>query len=538
MKKYQYSMLKDERWWGGKIKGAEKMPFDESTELTIDLADGRGTTASAPFFLSDKGRFIWSEKGFALTFNKGVIEITAEAEVILDEEESTLRGAFLRAKKLYFPYKGEIHTAREFYSLPQFNTWMELIKNQTQDNILAYATALIENGYKPGLLMIDDGWQKEHGTWRFDAEKFYDPKGMIEKLHAMGFKVMLWVSPYVSLSSDDYLSLATKRGIEGDDDHLVRLKDGRVAIHKWWNGYCAMLNFNLEGDCEYMQKQLDTLVNEFGVDGFKFDGGDYTWHPVNEVDYYADRESKGESVDYMEYGWRPMEAKLNTVDELNLAWIKFGMRYPLHEYKNTWKVGHLPVIERLYDKAHRWEGEGLDCLIPHGIFFGLIGNPFVCPDMVGGGVWTAFVYGKADEELFVRSAQCSALFPMIQFSAAPWRILSKEYADLCLDAAKIHESARDRIVKCVEEAEKTGEPILRNMEYQYPHCGYHGIKDQFMLGDDLLVAPVVEKGATTRKVVFPEGKWKDTTDGVVYEGGRVIEVPAPIDKLPYFERIR
>ena len=68
-------------------------------------------------------------------------------------------------------------------------------------------------------------------------------------------------------------------------------------------------------------------------------------------------------------------------------------------------MGGKPVVQRLFDKNHAWKGNGLDCLISHGIFTGLIGCPFICPDMIGGGEWTAFVYGKHDEELFIRMAE-------------------------------------------------------------------------------------------------------------------------------------
>ena len=62
------------------------------------------------------------------------------------------------------------------------------------------------------------------------------------------------------------------------------------------------------------------------------------------------------------------------------------------------------------------------------------------------------------------------------------------------------------------------------------------IKDQFMMGDDLLVAPVVEKGAKSRKIVLPPGKWR-ADDGEVYIGSVTIEIPTPLSRLPYFERL-
>ena len=155
--------------------------------------------------------------------------------------------------------------------------------------------------------------------------------------------------------------------------------------------------------------------------------------------------------------------------------------------------------------------------------------------MIGGGSWAYTVQAdfKCDEELFVRMAQCSALFPMMQFSWAPWRMLGQEAQQLCLDAAKLHAKFADKIVGLVKQTPKTGEPILRSMEYCYPHKGYEKVNDQFLLGDDILVCPVLKKGEYTRKVLLPEGKW-EYCNGAIYDGGKEIEVEAPISILPYF----
>lgn len=540
-------MLDGELWWGGDVNNSNVMPYDKHTYKSLTTAGrGRITCQSAPFFLSNKGRYIWSDKGFDITFKKGVIKCQGETPIVLDCSGKTLRDAFLNAKRDRFPYTDGLVTEKLFYEVPQFNTWVELIKDQNEEGILRYAEGLVANGYTRGILMIDDGWQKEHGSWQFDPDKFKDPKGMIKKLHDMGFKVMMWISPYISLSSDRFLELARDHGIETDTGHLLRLNDGRVAIHKWWNGYCAMFDLTREGDRAALKEQLDVLVNEYGVDGFKFDGGDYTWKPINEIDTFSVEGELGGasdagvfkgSRDPMRYGWRLKETKVPSVDQLNAAWVEFGMQYPLHEFKNHHKTGHLHLITRLFDKAHKWGEGGLADLIPQGILVGIIGNPFLCPDMVGGGSWTDFAYGKIDEELFVRMAECSALFPMMQFSCAPWRVLSPENAKICLDMAKLHESMSGEIVEMVKQSEVSGEPILRNMEYQFPGQGMERITDQFMLGDDYLVAPVIRKGEYSRSVSLPNGKWKDMNTGKEYEGGFSVEVEAPINVLPYFKKI-
>ena len=546
----QVKMYPNEHWWGGDVPNASIMPFDSETKTTVLLTEnGRTTVQSAPFFLSDKGRYIWSEKGFVAKFEDGIIDCEGEQEIVLVEAGKTLRDAFVSAKKDKFPYATKVNSNKIFYQYPQFNSWVELIKEQTEEGIMRYAKGLVKNGYKRGILMIDDGWQKEHGTWMFDSDKFKNPKAMIKKLHKMGFKIMLWVSPYISLSSDRFLDLAREKGVETNTGHLVRLKDGRVAIYKWWNGYCAMFDFTKEGDRQHMKEQLDVLVNEYGVDGFKFDGGDYTWRPINEVDTFSTYGQLGGASetgsfkggsDPMRYGWKLVDTQVTSTDDLNRAWVEFGIQYEYHEFKNAWKVGHLPMVSRLHDKAHKWGTGGLYDLIPHGIFIGLIGSPFICPDMVGGGSWTDFTeeaLKKLDQELFVRMAECSALFPMVQYSAAPWRVLSKENAKKCFNMANLHEKYSNIIIKEVENSEITGEPILRNMEYNFPNQGYATIKDQFMIGDSLLVAPVIQKGLVARSVVLPEGKWQDLNNNVVYDGGQTVVVDAPLGVLPHFMKI-
>ena len=79
------------------------------------------------------------------------------------------------------------------FTHPQYNTWIELMYDQNEEDILEYARAIIDNGYPPGVLMIDDNWQENYGIWKFSPRRFKDPKGMMDELHAMGFKVMLWV---------------------------------------------------------------------------------------------------------------------------------------------------------------------------------------------------------------------------------------------------------------------------------------------------------------------------------------------------------
>ena len=125
---------------------------------------------------------------------------------------------------------------------------------------------------------------------------------------------------------------------------------------------------------------------------------------------------------------------------------------------------------------------------------------------------------------------------MMQFSWAPWEAVSKEALTHIKAAHDLHVEFSEAILKLVNDAYETGEPIIRSLAYNYPDGNYEYVNDQFMLGEDILVAPVVEKGATVKKVYLPNGKWQ-TRDGKLYDGGIVLSYPVDISSIPCFFKI-
>lgn len=82
----------------------------------------------------------------------------------------------------------------------------------------------------------------------------------------------------------------------------------------------------------------------------------------------------------------------------------------------------------------------------------------------------------------------------------------------------------------------SGEPIIRSLEYAYPNNNYGLINQQFLIGEKLLVAPIIEKGVTQHKIYLPKGKWK-AYNGKTYRGNKIITVEVTINDLPYFEKL-
>ncbi len=513
----KFRMLKNEKWWGGRSSDELLFPFDCQTSLTVDLL-WESSNQTMPMYLSNCGRCIWSEEPFKITFNNGEISVKGCVDVILEKFGETLREAYLGAMNNHFSPNGN-ELPKEFFQVPQYNTWMQLLYNQNQEGVLAYAKGIIENGFKPGILMIDEGWQNDYGNWTFNTAKFPDAKGMIKQLHDMGFIVMLWVVPYVRPDGRRFVqSTYHCFNPENYNKCFLRSENGEVAIKLWWNGYSAILDFNKEWDYNYLKEQLDVLVKDYNVDGFKFDGGSLL--------SYA-RDCVG--------GAKP--SKDFTALERNIAWNEFGRQYKFHEYKDTFKGGGKRVVQRIRDRCHSWDNEGLNTLVPGGLARGILGHPFMCPDMIGGGEWLDRENGvPVDQELFVRMAQCSALFPMMQFSWAPWEVVDKEHLVFIKQAHDLHIKFSDAILELVKKAYETGEPIIRYLEYNYPNCGFENINDEFMLGEKYLVAPIVIKGQTEKQVILPKGKWLGY-DGKTYDGNKTITLKVTLKDIPYFEKV-
>ncbi len=514
-------MLEGEYWYGGSVAESLNDPFDKSSIYDYDMHHGDNQTM--PLFISTMGRYIWCETPMIVHIENGELDLSARSEIILVNAGKTLKDAYLCASRAHFAFNGDTPPLK-FFESAQYNSWMELDYHQNQEAILKYAHAIVDNGYEAGVLMIDEGWHTRYGLWEWDFIKFPDPKAMIEELHSLGFKVMLWVVPLVTADGQafgmNYFPyLNHLEGACGDKKYFLRTDDGRPALVEWWNGFSAILNMCNPDDREFLDSRLRRLIDEYGVDGFKFDGGNISMYDQSSI-------VNGTQSKY-------------TPDELNIAWNEFGTRYEYHEYKDTFKGGGKAVIQRLQDRRHSWTEHGITTIIPSALLQGLIGHPFICPDMIGGGEWS-FNYlpdFKCDQELFVRMAQLSALFPMMQFSWAPWRMLDEDHARLCLESARLHKELAPYIVRLVKESAVSGEPILRHMEYSYPHNGYAKINDQFLLGEDILVAPVVEKGQVTRKVILPEGKWL-FLGKTEYKGACEVTVDAPLSVLPYFVRVK
>jgi alpha-glucosidase (family GH31 glycosyl hydrolase) len=504
------ALKEGEKWYGGAVNEAHLMPFKIGYSLDM-YGDTRGNQA-APLLLSTRGRFIWSEEPFKFTFDKNNLLISNPGSaIIIDSAGKNLQEAFRNASKRFFPSKNKLPDTLLF-SRPQYNTWIELVYNQNQKDILNYARAIVDHGFSPGVLMIDDNWADYYGRFDFRSDRFGRAAAMVDTLHQLGFKVMLWVSPFVSPDTEVFRDLLAKKLLlfdNGGDAAMLWEKAEKAAVISWWNGNSAVLDFTNPAAQTWFRGRLNYMIETYHLDGFKFDAGDADFYPVHGLSF-----------------------KKVTPNEHSRLWGELGLYYPLNEYRAMWKMGGAPLVQRLRDKKHNWED--LQKLIPDLTTAGLLGYQFTCPDMIGGGEYGSFIgKDKLDEELVVRSAQCSALMPMMQFSAAPWRVLSTKNLDAVKKAVATRARYTPYIMQLVKMAALSGEPIARSMEYEFPDQGFAEERGQFMLGHKYLIAPVLTKD-NEKTIRLPKGKWKDD-QGKVLNGPCKVKRQVALDSLPVYE---
>lgn len=507
-----FALLPGEGWWGGAVAFGSKMPLG-SENFSFNLNGDKSYNQSVPMLLSNRGRWVWSNEAFRYTFrNDSLIIDSTYARVSIGQNGSSLKEVYQYASGKFFPPSGR-WVDKKLITSPQYNLWIELSINPNQADVLKYANHVIANGLPTGVLMIDGDWNTNKTVFDFDTARFPDAKYMISDLHSKGFKVMIWISPFIAEGSKEYIQLSGEKMLllhnEGDDSIGWDSVEKPLMI-EWWGGRSACLDLTNPKTVRWLNKKLSYLRKKYGIDGFKLDGGDAYFY-----------------TDPALVSYRKVHPNHHTV-----KWAEVGLEYPLNEYRAMWKMAGTPLVHRLSDKDHSWQA--LQALVPETIAQQLAGYQFTCPDMIGGGNIASFEEPlQIDQELVVRSAQCHALMPMMQFSAAPWRILDETHQKAVYKAVAIRQRYVPYILRTMEYAVRTGMPAVKPLEFDYPGQGYENVKDQFLLGDSLMIAPIVTK-KNTRTVIFPTGSWRYNDH--VFHGPSEKEFKVALDELLIFER--
>jgi len=435
---------------------------------------------------------------------------------------------------------------------PIWSTWARFKMDVDQTKVEAFADEIVAHDFPRSHMEVDDKWSTKYGDVAFDATKFPEPRAMVSRLRRRGFTVTLWVTPFAEPSSEAYA--------EGHAlGYWLKAADGsgEPAVVTWWQGEGVLLNVSDRHALDWMERRLRGLMAATGIAGFKFDAGEASFVP---------RAPSGTRRDANEYcgAWARFAARFGGGGEVRCAGATQGV--------GLWT--------REFDKDSRWSHHnGLKALLVTAMQLGVLGYPFVLPDMVGGNAYSdamlaaddgtdasarsaavepragdddddsrsvappppavqssLFFGNLPDRELYVRWCQANALLPAVQFSIAPWQY--DEAATAACKRALVLRAARLPLLEeLAARALSDGEPIAQPLWYHFPHdptCMW--IDDQFMLGNATLVAPVLDAGATSRPVYLPLGRWVSSPTEREYNGPAWVEHPVPFDEVAVFDR--
>lgn len=389
-----------------------------------------------------------------------------------------------------------------------FCTWTQYPRRINQERVESMAAAIRGHGYPASLLTIDDRWESRFGELRF-GPAFPDPRGMVDRLHALGFRVLLWVTPFVNRDAANFPELA-RRGV------LVQSREGGAALLKWWGGIAGLVDLTRREGRDWYARQLRRLRDETGVDGFKIDGGDGKYQPPRaESRWHADAGASGYSDRLLEV----CESIAPGLCETRTAWMSQGRRM-------LWRLG---------GKDSHWGlDNGLAAMVTLAMHAALLGYDILIPDMVPGRVQTLSANAPLPtDELMIRWTEASVLMPVLQFSYFPWNYGS-DTAAVILAYARLHEALAPYVH---EQACRRTAPLIRPLWYDWPDVQeLYTVPDQFMLGGDLISAPVLREGARARDVRLPPGRWVDGWTGRMCPGGFANGWSAPCPGSPVFVR--
>jgi alpha-glucosidase len=379
-------------------------------------------------------------------------------------------------------------------------------------------------------LWYDIDYMDEYRVFTFDRKRFGDIRKHLKETQEKGFRSVVIVDPGVKVDKkgnyDVYDEANAKR-------YFLRMPDGKDYIGKVWPGESKFPDFSRPEVREWWGRMHQRYFDE-GVDGI--------WNDMNEIADFTDHATKTvppETLMWDEGRWSMQDRMHNVYALLEAKATYEGMR--------KLKANERPFIltragySGVQKYSAKWCGDNtsswdhLRASIQQIINMGLSGVGFVGVD-VGGFGWT-----NSNPELLTRWTQAGVFYPFFRnhtarstISQEPW-CFGKETEDICRDAISLRYHLLPYFYQLFHEMAEQGSPVMRPLFWgNEDDPRTNAVADQLLLGNYLMAAPVLERGARSRKVYFPKGEWYHYFTGEKFEGGREYLVEAPLDSIPMF----
>ena len=415
--------------------------------------------------------------------------------------------------------------------------WQCKLRYETQKELLQVAREYKRRGLPISVIVIDYFHWTMQGEWKFDPEKWPDPKAMVSELESMGIKLMVSIWPTIDPRSENYAYMR-------EHNYILRGERGVDVVFMFF-GPQTYVDTTHPGAQEFFWSRAKKNYYDYGIRTFWLDEAEPEMRPYDydNVRMYlgnGEEVSNIYCVGFAKAFYDGLKAQGEEVCNLvRCAWLG-SQRYGVVLWSGD--------IASTFDSLRKQLKAGLNVA--------MCGIPWWTTDIGG------FINGDPESEefreLMIRWFEFGVFCPIFRLhgfrlpypvrdilnpdgycgSGGPNEVWSfgEEAYEIIRRYMYVREELKPYIMKQMKLASEDGTPVMRPLFYDF--CGdknVYDIGDEYMFGPDLLVAPVVELGARKRMVYLPEGcRWKDAGTGMVYDGGTRIEADAPLDTIPLF----
>ena len=396
---------------------------------------------------------------------------------------------------------------------------------ETEQEVKELAKNFLAKGLPLDAIYLDIHYMDGYRVFTFDKERFPNPEKLLSELRAVGINVVPIVDPGVKEDPEYAVFL---EGIQ--QNHFCRYLDGRLFYGDVWPGNSAFPDF-ANAEVRQWWGEKHRFYTDLGVEGI--------WNDMNEPSVFNDEKTMDAKVIHRQNGELKTHRELHNLYGFLMGEATYsGMRELL--------AGKRPFLltragfSGIQRYATVWTGdnrsfwEHLAMSLPMCMNLGLSGVAFTGPD-VGG-----FAH-DTNAELLVRWTQVGAFYPYFRNHSAigtvrqePWSF-GEEYETIIKKYLQLRYQWLPQLYTLFAMASRSGLPVMRPLFMEYPEDkNTVNLADQFMLGDNVIVAPIIQPSATHRVVYLPEGEWFDYWTEDLYQGGKHLLFKAELDTLPLF----
>lgn len=358
-------------------------------------------------------------------------------------------------------------------------------------------------------------------NWEWDQELYPGLDKKIAEWKEEGVRFLGYINPFIAIEKDLY-AYASEHG------YCVQDREGKDYLVTITTFPAAMVDFTNPEAYEWYKGLIKENMIGLGMGGWMADFGEYL--PIDAVLY------SGEDPAIIHNQWPAIWAKMN--QEAVAECGKEGQVFFFTRAGHTGTIAHSHMMWT-GDQHVDWSiDDGLPAVIPATLSLAMSGYGIAHSD-VGG--YTTIMHMRRSKELLLRWEEMNVFSPLFRTHEGNQPVNNVQFDDdeeLLAQLAKcgrMHVALKDYLKGLVAEEISDGTPVMRPLFYHYDEAEAYTEKTEYLLGRDLLVAPVYEEGAKSRTIYLPSDGWVNIFDGKEYAGGHMI-VEAPIGKPPVFVR--